>query len=165
MASNPAYFLLIFYLADMAAMIDRLFLKSDPGSSNQNTELQKQLRTVADLVSTTVLTFSVVRANQIWMNSEEGKEDAKSMNMISLSYGLIFIVDFVSKWFKQYSIYLAGERADVVSNEAETRMLNLSQMRIIDLAIYVQVNLWLAVNYMHKFPAFFKEFFPVLSLG
>ena len=53
-----------------------------------------------------------------------------------MCYGLIFLVDFVSKWFKQYSIYLAGERTEVVSNEAETRMLNLSQMRIVDLVIY-----------------------------
>jgi len=147
-------------------MVDKLFLKSDLASkSKQNTELQKQLRTVADLISTTVLTFSVVKANVVWINTEEGEEDAGNMGMVSLCYGLIFLVDFISKWFKQYSIYLAGERAEVVSNEAETRMLNLAEMRIVDLVIYSQVNLWLAINYMQKFPSTFKDFFPILSMA
>ena len=135
---------------------DKLFFKSDSGDTKQNTELQKQLRTIADMISTTVLTFSVVRANVLWVNTEEGKKDVGSLGMICMCYGLIFLVDFVSKWFKQYSIYLAGERMQVVSNEAETRMLSLSQMRIVDLVIYSQVNIWLAINYMHKFPPVFK---------
>ena len=88
------------------------------------------------MISTTVLNFSVIRANVIWVNSEEGKKDAENLGMICLCYSLIFLVDFVSKWFKQYSIYLAGERTEVVSNEAETRLLNLAQMRIIDMVIY-----------------------------
>ena len=42
-------------------------------------------------------------------------------------------------------------------------MLELANMRIIDLVIYAQVNLWLSINYMYKFPPIFKAFFPVLS--
>ena len=72
---SPAYFLLIFYLADIAGIIEKLFFKSDSGDTTQNTELQKQLRTIADMISTTVLTFSVVRANVLWVNTEEGNKD------------------------------------------------------------------------------------------
>ena len=108
---QPAFFLLIFYIADITGMIDKLFFKSD-----KNTELQKQLRTVADMISTTVLTFSVVRASMNWANTEEGKEDTGNLGMLTFCYGLIFLIDFVSKWFKQYSIYLAGERTEVVSS-------------------------------------------------
>ena len=68
------------------------------------------------MVSTTVLTFAVVRANVNWINTEEGKKDAGSIGMITFCYSLIFLIDFVSKWFKQYSIYLAGERTEIVSN-------------------------------------------------
>ena len=118
---------------------------------------------MADLISTTVLTFSVVRANMVWVDTDEGEDDEKYVPLICLCYSLIFLLDFVSKWFRQYSIYLAGERTEAVSNEIETRMLELAYSRPIDIIMYSQVNIWLAVNYMYKFPKIFKVLFPVLD--
>jgi len=37
----------------------------------------------------------------------------------------LFILDFVSSWFRVYSIYLAGERTEKVSNEFENAILYL----------------------------------------
>ena len=85
--------------------------------------MEKQLRNLTDIVSSTILTFGAVRANVIWVDSEEGKAHKGSIHLITFCYCLIFLVDFVSKWFKHYSIYLAGERTEIVSNEAESRML------------------------------------------
>ncbi len=101
----------------------------------------------------------------LWVNSDAGKGDKINIQMISLCYSLIFLIDFVSKWFKQYSIYLAGERTEVVSNEAETRMIELSQIRVVDLVIYWQVNFWLIVQYQYKFPAYFEKFFVALAIS
>ena len=91
---------------------------------------------MADLISTTVLTFSVVRANMVWVDTDEGEDDEKYVPLICLCYSLIFLLDFVSKWFRQYSIYLAGERTEAVSNEIETRMLELAYSRPIDIIMY-----------------------------
>ena len=44
-------------------------------------------------------------------------------------------------------------------------MLALANMRIVEIVIYFQVNLWLSINYMYKFPPVFKAFFPVLSVA
>ena len=82
-----------------------------------------------------------------------------------MSYCLIFLIDFVSKWFKHYSIYLAGERKEVVSNDGETSFLNIAEMNAIDLVIYTQFNIWLSINYAYKFPAIFGPFFPVFGMG
>ena len=128
---KPQYFLLFFYAADLVSLVDKAILKQD-----NNTELQKQLRQVADLISTTVLTFSVVRANMVWVDTDEGEDDEKYVPLICLCYSLIFLLDFVSKWFRQYSIYLAGERTEAVSNEIETRMLELAYSRPIDIIMY-----------------------------
>ena len=123
--------MLFFYAADLVSLVDKAILKQD-----DNTELQKQLRQVADLISTTVLTFSVVRANMVWVDTDEGEDDEKYVPLICLCYSLIFLLDFVSKWFRQYSIYLAGERKEAVSNEIETRMLELAYSRPIDIIMY-----------------------------
>ena len=58
---------------------------------------------------------------------------------------------------------MAGERAEAVSNEVETRMLELAYSRPVDMIMYTQVNIWLTINYMHKFPKMFKVIFPVLD--
>ena len=128
---KPQFFLLFFYSADLICMLDRAVLKQDA-----NTELQKQLRYVADLVSTTVLTFSVVRAHMVWISTEEGEDDTRYVPLICFCYSMIFLLDFVSKWFKQYSIYLAGERTEAVSNEVETRMLELAYSKPMEILVY-----------------------------
>ena len=87
--------MLFFYTSDLVCMVDRAVIKQD-----SNTELQKQLRYVADLISTTVLTFSVVRANMVWVDTDEGEDDASYVPLICLCYSLIFLLDFVSKWFR-----------------------------------------------------------------
>ena len=38
-ADYPAYFLLLFYTADIIGMFDKILLKSEPRSEKQNTEL------------------------------------------------------------------------------------------------------------------------------
>ena len=85
--------------------------------------------------------------------------------MITFCYCLIFLVDFVSKWFKHYSIYLAGERTDVVSNPAELRMLKLAQSMPVDLCIYNMSNNWLAIQYAYKFPHIFGHLFDIMKHG
>ncbi len=41
------------------------------------------------------------------------------MNRLTLLHFLVFMSDFVSAWFKSYSIYLAGERKEQATNALE----------------------------------------------
>jgi hypothetical protein len=47
------------------------------------------------------------------------------VNQLTLVHFLVFMSDFVSAWFKNYSIYLAGERSDEIGNAVENGLLSV----------------------------------------
>ena len=63
-----------------------------------------------DTTAYAVLLFSVVKAGQLQIT------DSQIVNRLTLLHFLVFMSDFVSNWFKNYSIYLAGERKAQVSS-------------------------------------------------
>lgn len=79
-------------------------------SSSSDGELQKQLRNVLDTIAYAVLLFSVVKSCQ-------QQFDPTTVNRLTLLHFLVFMSDFVSTWFKNYSIYLAGERTSQVTSQ------------------------------------------------
>lgn len=82
-------------------------------ASDREAELHKQLRNVLDTIAFAVLLFSVVKSAQLTI------EDPQIVNKITLLHFLVFMSDFVSAWFKSYSIYLAGERKHQATNAFE----------------------------------------------
>lgn len=59
-----------------------------------------------DTIAFAVLLFAVVKSANL------SSSDADMVNKLTLLHFLVFMSDFVSTWFKTYSIYLAGERKE-----------------------------------------------------
>ena len=72
-----------------------------------------------DTIAYAVLLFSVVKS------ARQSIEDPLLVNKITLLHFLVIMSDFVSAWFKSYSIYLAGERAKQVTNAFENAITAL----------------------------------------
>lgn len=68
-----------------------------------------------DTIAYAVLLFSVVKSGQAAFS----ESDAAKVNKITLVHFLVFMSDFVSAWFKTYSVYLAGERKEQATNALE----------------------------------------------
>ena len=69
--------------------------------------------------------------------------------------GLIFLLLFVSQWFKQYSIYLAGDRKEKVGSALENGLVDICKINLVDRILYLCSNLWLLSLYVDVFPADF----------
>ena len=66
------------------------------------------MRNVLDTTAYAVLLFSVVKSGQQAYNDS----DPAFVNKLTLLHFLVFMSDFVATWFKNYSVYLAGERKE-----------------------------------------------------
>lgn len=63
----------------------------------------------------------------------------------------IFILDFVSTWFRVYSIYLAGPRTEKVSNAVESKILDFYRNSLAgNFLITSLAEIWLA-TYMVQY--------------
>jgi hypothetical protein len=51
--------------------------------------------------------------------------DAEDMGHPSMIWVTLFILDFTSTWFRSYSIFLAGDRKEVVSTVVSRKFLSL----------------------------------------
>lgn len=102
MGSPEIYF--VHYVAQMALGFFELVLLG----SDKEAELHKQLRNVMDTIAYAVLLFSVVKSGQ----ATYSESDAVLVNKMTLFHFLVFMSDFVSTWFKNYSVYLAGDRRE-----------------------------------------------------
>ncbi len=69
-----------------------------------------------DKITTYVLLFGTIAHIQL-------KTDPEAMAIPALIWVTMFILDFMSTWFRVYSIYLAGPRTDKVSSAIETVIL------------------------------------------
>ena len=78
-----------------------------------------------DTIAYAVLLFSVVKSCQM-ANTES---NPGLVNKITLVHFLVLMSDFVSTWFKHYSIYLAGERREETSNFVENSILSVWENR------------------------------------
>jgi hypothetical protein len=57
----------------------------------------------------------------------------------------IFILDFVSSWFRVYSIYLAGPRTEKVSNGVENLVLSIYRKKIVgNFIITLLAEIWVS---------------------
>ena len=84
----------------------------------------------------------------------EDKVDATiDMNMMCLKMGLIFLLLFVSQWFKFYSLNLAGDRKGKVGSSFENMLVSVSSNSTIDRFLHICTNFWLICQYMEVFPA------------
>ena len=63
----------------------------------------------------------------------------------------IFILDFVSSWFRVYSIYIAGPRTEKVSNAVETLILNFYRKSLAgNFLITLLAEIWVS-TYLAEF--------------
>lgn len=72
-----------------------------------------------DTIAYAVLLFAVVKSANLSIT------DADTVNKLTLMHFLVFMSDFVSTWFKTYSIYLAGERKEQSTNALENAFTSL----------------------------------------
>jgi hypothetical protein len=79
---------------------------------------------VLDTIAFAVLLFSVVKSAQPYFENEPEK-----LNRITLLHFLVFMLDFVSIWFKTYSVYLAGERKEQTTTEIQNAVTSLWDCR------------------------------------
>jgi hypothetical protein len=73
---------------------------------------------ILEKITSSMLIFAVVSAVKAQKNPTD--MDSKSFLWVS-----IFMLDFVSSWFRVYSIYLAGPRTEKVSNWLENLILSI----------------------------------------
>jgi hypothetical protein len=77
-----------------------------------------QLEIVIDKITSYVLLFALIA-------NIRRHTDAEDMGPPSMVWVTLFILDFVSTWFRSYSIFLAGERREVVSSGVSRKFLSL----------------------------------------
>jgi hypothetical protein len=98
------------------------------------------LTTIMDKITTYVLLFSVIGHCKLNTNPEE-------MGATAMVWVTMFIIDFMSTWFKVYSTYLAGLRTEIVSNAVETLVIALYRGNTLT-GIFVDTtaDLWIAAH-------------------
>jgi len=111
---SPTSFFIQYVAQTFISFIELAFFASD-----RNAELHKQLRNVMDTIAYAVLLFSVVKSAQLSVS------DTDLVNKLTLLHFLVFMSDFVSTWFKTYSIYLAGERLSQSTTALENMFTSL----------------------------------------
>jgi len=120
MGSPEIYF--AHYVAQMLLGCFELLLLG----SQSEPELHKQLRNVLDTIAYAVLLFSVVKSGQQFY----GESEPALVNKLTLLHFLVFMSDFVSTWFKNYSIYLAGERKEQATTPLENAITSIWDNRL-----------------------------------
>ena len=78
---------------------------------------------------------------------------------MTFKFGLIFLILFTSRWFKTYSINLAGERREEIGTKIEHHMSILSEFPTFNRVLNSTTNFWFLTEYLACFPASLK--FPV----
>jgi len=73
---------------------------------------------ITEKITSSMLIFAVVSKMKIHIQKEE-------FGWQCFLWVSIFILDFVSSWFRVYSIYLAGPRTEKVSNGVESAILSI----------------------------------------
>jgi hypothetical protein len=85
-----------------------------------------------------MLVFAVVSKIKIHVQKEE-------VGWQGFMWVSIFILDFVSSWFRVYSIYLAGPRTEKVSNAIESAILSLyRKSNVGNFLITILAEVWIS---------------------
>jgi hypothetical protein len=93
---------------------------------------------ITEKITSSMLIFAVVSKMKIHMQNEE-------IGWQSFLWVSIFILDFVSSWFRVYSIYLAGPRTEKVSNGVENAILSIYREKILgNFLITILAEIWVA---------------------
>lgn len=71
-----------------------------------------------DKITSYMMIFALVATIKLKTKSED-------MGTPSMIWVSIFILDFVSTWFRDYSLYLAGPRTKKISNALENLYLSI----------------------------------------
>ena len=95
----------VLFFMQYAAQMMFSFMELGLFTCHHNPELQKQLRNVLDTMSFGVIMFAVVSSAE--MSPSTGRSEVDTLTLLHF---LVFMSDFVSTWFHNYSTYLAGER-------------------------------------------------------
>ena len=66
--------------------------------------------------------------------------------------GLIFLLLFVSQWFKYYSLNLAGQRKGQIGTGFENMLIDISANPLVDRILHLFSNVWLMSLYLNAFP-------------
>lgn len=76
------------------------------------------LQIIFDKITSYVLIFGLIA----YIKTHTGSEEMGNPSMIWVS---LFIMDFTSTWFRYYSIFLAGERTEVVQSATSRMFLSV----------------------------------------
>ena len=115
---QPVKFGAMMVLADGLSVLELLF---QSGSTSPYSD--KMLRCVADMMWSTMLIFAGL---QVVSAQPEEARSSIDLNMMCFQMGLMFLLLFVSQWFKFYSLNLAGDRKDKVGTGLEKMLLSLT---------------------------------------
>jgi hypothetical protein len=75
------------------------------------------LHVIFDKITSYILIFALIA----YIKTHTGSEEMGNSSMIWVT---LFIIDFTSTWFRYYSIFLAGERTEVVQSEISKLFLS-----------------------------------------
>lgn len=73
---------------------------------------------ILEKITSSMVIFAVITA----IKSQKNPTDLNNKSFLWVS---VFMLDFVSSWFRVYSIYLAGPRTEKVSNRLENLILSV----------------------------------------
>jgi hypothetical protein len=93
---------------------------------------------ITEKITSSMLVFAVVSKMKIHIQKDE-------IGWQSFLWVSIFILDFVSSWFRVYSIYLAGPRTEKVSNGVENVILSIYRKNLLgNFLITILAEIWVS---------------------
>ena len=72
------------------------------------------------------------------------------MNYSCIGIVAFFLTVFISRWFKIYSTYLAGNRRDKIGSFIEHKICDIANSLVGDRVLYFGCNIFLLANYLNN---------------
>lgn len=104
---------------------------------------QQMTYLISDKICTYSLIFSI-----IFTCTTYGQYTDSEMGWLSLKWCAVFFVDFISSWFKHFSLFMAGPRTGIVSNWLEQKILMPKNYFFGQLCMNALTDLWLMQHVM-----------------
>lgn len=77
-----------------------------------------------------------------------GGAEGAQLSWLSMQWVAVFFVDFMSAWFKHFSLFIAGPRVHIVQNPIEQKILTPLNSRLGRILVQVLADLWLMQYFM-----------------